>query len=60
MVIRECSTFGEKIRGEILDVLGMSQKGGGGGGGGYWNLANSPFMRLPGAAVGGNRFALKS
>ena len=29
MVIRKCSTFGEKIRGEILDVLGMSQKGGG-------------------------------
>ena len=28
MVIRKCSTFGEKIRGEILDVLGMSQKGG--------------------------------
>ena len=45
----------QKIRGEILDVLGMSQKRGG-----YWKLANSPFMRSPGAAVGGKRFALKS
>ena len=47
----------QKIRGEILDVLGMSQKRGGGV---FQKSAHSTFMRSPGAAVGGKRFALKS